>query len=381
MAIAASILSQRFMRASRFSQAVDALFKRDDTKTAARQSDLEKDLLELSPMNQMRQTITRFRSQTTVSELNLKLTVSSDKPLETGSADPKLERDLDLMLRMISKDEKEYASLKARFEKLLNQARGGTASGEEPAAATTGAPAGASVEAAAESTTAVGSSTSGTIATGRQSQALTTEEMSASLARRNSYELNLRFRQNTSVEERIGISLEELGIKKVDPLVLDLDGKGIQLTEAGKGAIFDVTADGKLDSTAWVKGNTALLTYDRNGNGVVDNGSELFGDQNGAAHGFEELGKYDANGDRKITILDPIFKALKLYRDLNGDGKMGKNEFSTLSELGIKALNLNFMRTSADINGNSLILNGSFEREDGSTGQLADVLLGYRTIK
>ncbi len=378
MAIAASILSQRFMRASRFSQAVDSLFKKDDTKTAARQSDLEKDLLELSPMNQMRQTITRFRSQTTVSELNLKLTVSSDKPLESGSADPKLERDLDLMLRMISKDEKEYESLKARFEKLLNQARGVTTSGEDPAPPVAAA---TSAEAAAESNAAVGSSTSGTITTGQQSQALTTEEMSASLARRNSYELNLKFRQNTSVEERIGISLEELGIKKVDPLVLDLDGKGIQLTEAGKGAIFDVTADGKLDSTAWVKGNTALLTYDRNGNGVVDNGSELFGDQNGAANGFEELSKHDANGDRKITILDPIFKALKLYRDLNGDGKMGKNEFSNLSELGIKALNLNFMRTSADINGNSLILNGSFEREDGSTGQLADVLLGYRTLK
>lgn len=377
MAIAASILSQRFMRASRFSQAVDALFKKDDTKTAARQSDLEKDLLELSPMNQMRQTITRFRSQTTVSELNLKLTVSSDKPLETGGADPKLERDLDLMLRMISKDEKEYESLKARFEKLLKQAQGSTSTGEEAAPVA----AEASVEASAESSAVVSSSTSGNIATGRQSQALTTEEMSASLARRNSYELNLKFRQNTTVEERIGISLEELGIKKVDPLVLDLDGKGIQLTEAGKGAIFDVTADGKLDSTAWVKGNTALLTYDRNGNGVVDNGSELFGDQNGAADGFEELGKYDTNGDRKITILDPIFKALKLYRDLNGDGKMSKNEFSTLSELGIKALNLNFMRASADINGNSLILNGSFEREDGSTGHLADVLLGYRTIK
>ncbi len=377
MAIAASILSQRFMRASRFSQAVDALFKKDDTKTAARQSDLEKDLLELSPMNQMRQTITRFRSQTTVSELNLKLTVSSDKPLETGSADPKIERDLDLMLRMISKDEKEYETLKARFEKLLRQAQGTNTAGEEASAAA----AETSGNAVAESNAVVSSSASGTIATGQQSQALTTEEMSASLARRNSYELNLKFRQNTSVEERIGISLEELGIKKVDPLVLDLDGNGIQLTEAGKGAIFDVTADGKLDNTAWVKGNTALLTYDRNGNGVVDNGSELFGDQNGAADGFEELGKYDTNGDRKITILDPIFKALKLYRDLNGDGKMSKNEFSSLSELGIKALNLNFMRTSADINGNSLLLNGSFEREDGSTGQLADVLLGYRTIK
>ena len=84
MAIAASILSQRFMRASRFSQAVDALFKKDDTKTATRQSDLEKDLLELSPMNQMRQT-TPVQKPTTVSELNLKLTVAATSRLKQAA--------------------------------------------------------------------------------------------------------------------------------------------------------------------------------------------------------------------------------------------------------------------------------------------------------
>ncbi len=352
MAIAASILSQRFMRASRFSQAVDALFGKEKTAPPRSRSGIEKDLLELSPMNQMRQTITQFKRQTTVkAELNVKLTVNTESAKEGVSSDPKIQRDLDLILRMISKDDAEYQSLKGRMEKLLGEAKAAPAEND----------------------------TSGEIQPA-PSQALTTEEMSARLARRNSLELSLRFEKTTTEEGRIGVSLEELGIKKVDPLVLDLSGEGIQLTEAGKGAIFDVTADGKLDSTAWVKGNTALLTYDRNGNGVIDDGSELFGDQNGALHGFAELGKYDANNDGKITILDPIFKALKLYRDLNGDGKMSKNEFHTLAELGIKALNLNFVHTDQNINGNSLILNGSFEREDGSTGQLADVLLGYRQL-
>lgn len=366
------------MRASRFSQAMDALFKREKPEKAQSRSSVEKDLLELSPLNQMRQTITQFQQQTSVkAELNVRLTVSSEKSPEEGiEGDPKLQRDLDLMLRMISKDDKEYASLKARFEKLLKNAR------TSLAAEATAAGAASTASAASTTSTTVASSSSFEQSTTAvsESQALTTEEMSASLARRNSFELNLKFKKNVSSEERIGITLEELGIKKVDPLVLDLSGEGINLTEAGKGALFDITADGSLDSTAWVKGNTAMLMYDRNGNGTIDDGREVFGDQNGASDGFAELAKYDSNKDSKINFLDPVFKALKLYRDLNGDGKIAKNELSTLSEMGIKALNLNFVRTSADINGNSLILNGSFEREDGSSGQLADVLLGYRKV-
>ncbi len=367
MAVAASIFSQRYMRASRFSQAIETFFGKEKASSAKSSGGRDKDLLELSPMNQMRQTITQFRSQKAISsELRVTMTVTHDQSLESGSTDPKLERDLDLMLRMISRNDEEYESLKARFMKLLGQVSGSTAATPEVPVEN------ANSEAATDAVDDSGNLPAA------QSQGMTSEEMSARLANRHAYQLDLRFKQTTSTEERIGISLEELGIKKVDPLVLDLGGEGIELTEAGKGAIFDVTADGKLDSTAWVKGNTALLTYDRNGNGVVDNGSELFGDQNGAAHGFAELAKYDSNKDRIINILDPVFKALKLYRDLNGDGKMSKNEFSTLSQSGIKALNLDFSRDNTDIKGNSLILNGSFEREDGSKGQLADVLLGYR---
>lgn len=355
MAIATSFLSQRFMTSSRFSQAIDAFFGKDKAEKSRPAKSIEKDLLELSPANQMRQTIAQFKQTTTVkAELNVKMRMTTDKPLSEGaSTDTMLERDLDLMLRMFSKDEKHYTELKARFEKLLVQAQTQSSVAQETPPA---AEAGQEVS----------------------SGGMTQQEMSASLARRNSYELNLKFRNNVNAEEQTRIELEKLGIIKVDPLVLDLGGEGINLTKPGEGAHFDINADGKTDQTSWVRGNTAMLVYDRNGNGKIDNGNELFGDQNGAADGFAELAKYDANSDKKINFLDPIFKALKLYRDLNGNGKIEKHELSTLPELGIKALNLNFTRTSEDVNGNQLILNGSFEREDGSSGQLADVLLGYR---
>ena len=370
MAIAASALSQRFMRTNRFSQAIDAFFKREDKAPAKAKSSIENDLLELSPMNQMRQTITQFRQQTSVqSELKVKLTFNNRGIEEGADGDVKLERDLDLMLRMISKDDKEYAALKARYEKMMKLAQTNVTESSSEA------------RVSAQSAAVQGSETAQTgVEIPQNGKPMTLAQMIAVQESRTTMQLDLKFKQITTAEGRIGITLEELGIKKVDPLVLDLSGEGINLTEAGKGAIFDITADGKLDSTAWVRGNTAMLVYDRNGNGVIDNGSELFGDQNGAEHGFAELAKYDSNGDNKINFLDPIFKALKLYRDLNGDGKIDKNELQTLPELGIKALNLNFMRTNADIKGNSLVLTGNFEREDGSTGQLADVLLGYRKV-
>ncbi|OGK09409.1 MAG: hypothetical protein A2W80_15025, partial [Candidatus Riflebacteria bacterium GWC2_50_8] len=304
------------------------------------------------------------------SELKVKLSFNTREIEEGADGDVKLERDLDLMLRMISKDEKEYATLKARYEKMLKLAQTNVVEGASEARVNS------------QSAEAVQTPETAEVAEEipQNGKPMTLAQMIAVQESRTTMQLDLKFKQTTTAEGRIGITLEELGIKKVDPLVLDLSGEGINLTEAGKGAIFDVTADGKLDSTAWVRGNTAMLVYDRNGNGVIDNGKELFGDQNGADNGFAELAKYDSNADKKINFLDPVFKALKLYRDLNGDGKIEKKELQTLPELGIKALNLNFMRTNADINGNSLVLSGDFEREDGSTGQLADVLLGYRKV-
>jgi hypothetical protein len=250
---------------------------------------------------------------------------------------------------MISKDEEEYERLKGKFEKLMKQALASEEALKEKAASD--AP-------------------------------VTMNDIANAQVSKSAYEFEMKFKKQSvyseTQTERVGISLEELGIKKADPLVLDIAGDGLDLTKAGEGATFDINADGKLDQTAWVQGDDAFLVFDKNQNGKIDDGTELFGDQNGADNGFIELAKHDNNKDRVINRQDSVYKALKLYQDLNGNGKIEKNELKSLDQMGIKALNLNFIHMNQQINGNSLILNGSFMREDGSEGQLADVLLGYR---
>lgn len=81
--------------------------------------------------------------------------------------------------------------------------------------------------------------------------------------------------------------------KPKDPLVLDLTGDGPKTTGAVGAKAFDLAADGDLRGTSFVKDGTAFLALDRNANGVIDSGAELFGDQHGAVNGFVELAKFD----------------------------------------------------------------------------------------
>jgi hypothetical protein len=164
-----------------------------------------------------------------------------------------------------------------------------------------------------------------------------------------------------------------------DPLVLDLGGNGIDLTSATDGANFDIDGDGTVDRTAFVQGDDALLALDRNGNGIIDDGTELFGNQNGAANGFAELATYDDNGDGAIDEKDAIYSSLRLLHDMNGDGSVAMNELSTLSEMKIDSLNLRYYsgQTDTDSHGNLLAERSSFTRKDGSAGSMTDGWLVY----
>ena len=114
----------------------------------------------------------------------------------------------------------------------------------------------------------------------------------------------------------------------VDPLALDLDGNGIRTVAAYQfsGSLFDHDGDGIRTASGWVGKEDGLLVYDRNGDGIINNGSELFGDatrlKNGgtAAHGFAALADLDDNGDGKIDAADQAFPSLRVWRDLNQDG-------------------------------------------------------------
>jgi hypothetical protein len=117
------------------------------------------------------------------------------------------------------------------------------------------------------------------------------------------------------------------------PLVLDLDGDGIELISLDNTqAYFDLDANGFATRTGWVNRDDGLLAIDRNGDGIINNGSELFGNTNGFAHGFESLMTYDSNLDGVIDNQDAAFDDLLIWRDFDQDGETDAGELSSLTE-------------------------------------------------
>ena len=170
----------------------------------------------------------------------------------------------------------------------------------------------------------------------------------------------------------------------VDPLALDLDGNGIRTVAANQfsGSLFDHDGDGIRTASGWVGKEDGLLVYDRNGDGIINNGSELFGDatrlKNGgtAAHGFAALADLDDNGDGKIDAADKAFSSLRVWRDLNQDGISQEGELLTLEQAKVRSLSTSFRNTNRSLgDGNTLAQEGSYTTTDGQTRQMGDLLL------
>ncbi|MDK4571625.1 iron-regulated protein FrpC, partial [Kingella kingae] len=166
-----------------------------------------------------------------------------------------------------------------------------------------------------------------------------------------------------------------------DPLILNLDGKGIQtLAPSSVSARFDHNADGIATATGWAAAGNGILALDLNNNGKIDSGKEIFGNHsvlpNGtaAAHGYAALAELDSNADGIINALDDAFSSLKVWQDINQDGISQANELFTLDALGIQSLNLEHQENSKDLgNGNRLTHIGSYTKTDGTTGEMGDV--------
>lgn len=165
-----------------------------------------------------------------------------------------------------------------------------------------------------------------------------------------------------------------------DPLILDLSGDGINTTGVDRGVEFDINGDGISERVSFVSGDDAFLVLDKNGNGIVDDGRELFGDATGAANGFEELARYDLNADGRINACDPVYGNLFLYMDANENGRQDAGELLPLTDFGIRDIMLQYIRLyDVTFSGDVLAEVGEFIREDGSRGLIADALLSYRT--
>ena len=158
---------------------------------------------------------------------------------------------------------------------------------------------------------------------------------------------------------------------RADPLVIDFDGDGFEILSVKDGVYFDNDAKGLKEKTAWVSSDDALLAIDVNGNGIIDDGSELFGtstvmsDGNKAKSGFEALSQYDTNGDGIIDANDSSYAKLLIWQDKNGDGISRQDELVALDDAGIKSISL----STSDDTGRNV---ASVTMTDGSTVSMGE---------
>lgn len=152
-----------------------------------------------------------------------------------------------------------------------------------------------------------------------------------------------------------------------DPLILDLDGDGIELTAlADSNVHFDYDKDGFSEKTGWVKSDDGILVRDLNANGLVDDAGELFGSPN--QDGLAVLETLDTNGDGNIDSADEHFTQLRVWRDLNQNGQTDNGEMITLTEAGIASLSLIRTDVEGANEGHTIGYEALFTRTDGTTG-------------
>ncbi|MBN1576296.1 MAG: hypothetical protein JW913_07090 [Chitinispirillaceae bacterium] len=168
----------------------------------------------------------------------------------------------------------------------------------------------------------------------------------------------------------LNISLKASDALK-DPLIIDLNGIGAAFSDMK--FEFDIDADGAGELLYAPREGTAFLAYDKNGNGIVDDGSELFGPQSG--NGFSELARLDEDGNGWIDEGDSAFSRLKVWEKAAD----GTDYVSSLLQSGIGALYTGSAKTQYDITtpGNELAAvlreSGVYLKENGGTGVVQEV--------
>ena len=161
----------------------------------------------------------------------------------------------------------------------------------------------------------------------------------------------------------------------LSPIVLDLDGDGVQTQGLKDFVFFDHDGNEFAERTGWVETGDGLLVRDLDGNGKIETGAELFGNntllKNGqmAANGYEAMADLDDNFDGKIDQNDAAWNELRIWQDINSDGLSQAGELKTLDELRIQSLNVEYIDINlTDVKKNEHRQESTFTRTDGLSG-------------
>ncbi|KOY63236.1 hypothetical protein AM629_04685 [Photorhabdus heterorhabditis] len=181
------------------------------------------------------------------------------------------------------------------------------------------------------------------------------------------------------VKEIIEQHIDEFENKET-PLVIDLTGDGITTILENGNLFFDHDNNGIIESSGWIESSSAFLVWDKNKDGKINNGSELFGNNsilkngNKADNGFTALADLDDNGDGIFDQNDSLWHSLELWIDANRDAITDSGELHKLSESGISSINLAYKEDGfKDVNGNIHGLESTVNWDNGNVTQIVDV--------
>jgi len=169
----------------------------------------------------------------------------------------------------------------------------------------------------------------------------------------------------------LALTVTVLPANTQSPIVIDLNGDGVKTVAlAHSSGAFDLLNSGSAVRSGWISAEDGFLAIDANGNGAIDDRSELFGGAVG--EGFAKLARLDSNLDGAVDAKDERFAELKIWQDRNGNHATDAGELGSLADYGIVSLSTRYVMAPEIQSGNWLLERGTATTKDGRSIAMAD---------